>query len=503
MEGARAPGAFVRPPGWEPQEESHSDGSLPEVVQNASGYRALNRASEGDQGQEQSSSSRDAQNTNERQTSRSAENSRGLTRSSDAPSRRDGSHKRGRSRDNSESSHSGGSESSYSVTSNSSGGNSRRASRHRKKSHRGHKKHRSSRRDKHSRSRSGRQKDIAGLWKNWAMPKLKDEMSHDEMRLAWPTWRDMLLKVMAMNRPKRRDWTEEEKYMTLMMHGGNIIREIASFSTPVTGEVIDPDPRRTPAFSNLVNRCNVAFRPKDVTMEITILRAMHQKKDETVREFLEKARKQISLCGYKTGDERDRELIMLLKGNTIDAQEISKHATGQNLEQLEALAINLEAIRQQESRERAKLADKILPKQEIDVHAISDRAGGPRHSFPTFNSFRSASRDRRGDPAASFQGQQRGAGNQCGKCGKAGGNNERFGCPAEKMSCYNCGRRGHMARMCKSKPQQSQQYRQSSNQHQPIPKSTKREQVNHLGERTRDNRSPDYKVKGEDEDWVN
>lgn len=461
------PGAGVRPRGWQANESdasSESEGDInrhtreptPEVVMRRDEWRALNAAQDAAQGGQ---ADRAAPRGQPRARERSPSSSEELNDSSEESERHE----------------------------------EERREKRRAKRKRGHRSH------KNKRSRHSRKKDessIASLWKNWAMPKIKDETSHEEMRLSWPTWRDMLFKVLEMYKPKRREWTEEEKYMTLMMHGGNVIREVASFKAAVAGEVRGTATESEPLFSNLINRCNVTFRPKDTTMEITILRAMHQKKDESVREFLEKARKQISLCGYRTDEERDRELIMLLKGNTIDAIEISKHATGHNIEQMEALAINLEAIRQREAREKDKLAEKLMPKEEIDVHAVRDFSSRPKQGYAGPNTFRSFNQERSSDPPF-----PRSGGTQCSRCGRMGGHNDRFGCPAENQTCYSCGKRGHLSRACRSKPR-PQGDRQQGQQENFRPSQKGR--INQVGERSRGAGSPANQVmKDEDNEWVN
>lgn len=282
---------------------------------------------------------------------------------------------------------------------------------------------------------------IATLWKSWAMPKLRDEMTHDEMRLEWPIWRDMLTSALELQSPPGRKWTEEEKYMTLMMHGGKNVRETASFTAPVSGEVPTGEDGKEPKFNNLITRCNVTYRARDPTMEITVLRNMIQRKDESVREFLEKARRQISLCGYNTGAERDRELIMLLKQNTIDAITISKHGIGQNLEQMEALAINLEAIRQREQRQAGDDGEKV-GKPEIDIHAVMDKF----NQWSKTNTPGSTSFQQNQSGYSKPQSRERG---DCNRCGRKGGHEEGWKCRATTMECYTCGRSGHLSAVCR------------------------------------------------------
>ena len=149
-------------------------------------------------------------------------------------------------------------------------------------------------------------------------------------------WRDMLMTALDLQSPPGREWTEKEMHLVLMLKGGRHVREIAAFTAPIAGEISRDEPK----FSNLVKRINAALKPSDPMMEITVLRSMCQKSDESVREFLERARRQASLCGYATTEERDRELMMMLKQNATDAIAFSQHSLlNLNLEQMEAAAI--------------------------------------------------------------------------------------------------------------------------------------------------------------------
>lgn len=278
---------------------------------------------------------------------------------------------------------------------------------------------------------------ITSLWKQWAMPKLRDDMTHDEMRLEWPIWRDMLVKALELQSPAGRQWTEEEKHMTLMMFGGRHVRETAAYTTPVAGENV----RGGREFSDLITRCNVTYQARDPTTEITYLRNMIQGEKESVREFLEKARKQISLCGYNTGEERDRELVMLIKQNTIDAMTISRHGFGQGLAQIEELAINLEAVRKRE--EHAKPREKAKqPEPEVDVHAVL----GKWNQWGENNQPRASGYQR---PQASETRPMKRERKDCEHCGRSGGHEANWKCKALTSQCYKCGRTGHLAAVCR------------------------------------------------------
>jgi hypothetical protein len=342
---------------------------------------------------------------------------------------------------------------------------------------------------------------ITSLWRNSAMPKMKEVLTHDEMRLAWPTWRDMLITILKLHKPANRDWTEEEKYLTLMMYGGSHVTDVASFTAPVEGE-IPPDAHGFEhRFTNLVTRCNVTYRPRDVTAEITSLRNMIQKKTEPVREYLDRVRKQLTLCGYRTTEERDRELVMLLKINTIDAIDISKQATGKTAAQMEELALNLEAIRSRQVRSTEKVATQVtVEKEEVDIHAVSSEG----KNWPGSQRFEGQNRGRENSQRRNWpeRGRSRfSSANQfgsrrCDRCGRPGGHDSGFSCKAFDLICFKCNKRGHVERVCKSGQQQTNRggYSQSGSS----------KSVNSVGARERDGNSASrYQVQKEEEgDWV-
>lgn len=479
------PGAFVRPPGWSGQ-QTDSDGSenesreapeAPEVVIMRREWEDLNA---------ERPAELQPPTVDERWHSRGEEEERRQqTRDFDRQVRDTGDRveKRGGRKRNAGENYGSSSRSTSASRSNSD--EDRRSSRRRgRRSHRSKKKRKRGSKHRSRRHRSADQEEyerkhtIAQLLKNCTIPALKDEATHDEMRHAWPTWRDMFVDLLEMYRPPSRDWTEEEKYLALMMRGGRHVHEIAAFTTPVAGEAVRDDNGGTPKFSNLIKRCNATYHPKDATTEITILRAMHQKEDESVREFLNKARKQITLCGYRAGEERDRELLLLLKENTIDAREISKQAAGKTLEQMEAVAVNLEGIRQKEKREKAKTTAPP-EKEEVDIHAVWDKLNNwaksnrqpgqgqqdafrsrGRRNFPPGRDRRLPHEQGRQNPGERME-----AG-KCSRCARPGGHSPGRECPARDMTCFKCGRKGHAARACRSGESGERQPRQRERVHQ-------------------------------------
>lgn len=81
--------------------------------------------------------------------------------------------------------------------------------------------------------------------------------------------------------------------------------------------------------------------------------------------------------GTKSGKERDRELIMLLKQNTLDAISILKHGIRLGLDKMEELAVNLEAIHQREQRQASE-GRAIMTEQEVEFHAVGEKSGFSR-----------------------------------------------------------------------------------------------------------------------------
>lgn len=262
------------------------------------------------------------------------------------------------------------------------------------------------------------------------LPELED-LAHEKMQLEWPMWRDMVVSALDLRNPAGRKWTESEKHLALMLKGGRHVREIAALAAPVAGEIVIDEANEEPKFSNLIKRINATFRPRDPTTEITVLRNMLQKREESVREYIDRARRQVSLCGYRTTEERDRELVMLLKQNATDAIQISQHSMGQSLEQMEALAINLEAIRMRQQRSVETRAQE----PDVDVHAVMEKLGGWGQRNIAANSQRVGSKPNRNVADCAF-------------CGRRGGHEPGWKCRAQSMECFKCGRRGHTAAVC-------------------------------------------------------
>lgn len=493
VHGMWEPGMGVRPLGWTGGDETDDEGpraqdvsmEAPEEAIQQEKWQALNQRDEGENGTNDQAPAEIQEDEGWIDRGQSKEMGPGSYSGDDGGDSRRNKRKRRYSGSRESTTTSGESESN--SDSNDSGRSYRRRSSRQKKKKRGH---RQSRRSKRRENYDKQKFTIAQLWKNCAMPALKDDATHDEMRLAWPTWRDMLIELLNMHRPPDRDWTEDEKFMALMMRGGRHIHEIAAFTTAVAGEVAQGENGKPPKFSNLVKRCDTTYGPKDVTMEVTILRAMHQKEDESVREFLNKARKQVTLCGYRGGEEKDRELMMLLKENTIDAREISKQAAGQSLEQMEAVAVNLEAIRAKEKREK-KRADPPVAKEEVDVHAVWEKFKGWASQKQPERDPERVGQDYRSHQRSQQQAGQANSADKCSRCHKYGGHQRGEVCRALNMECYNCGRMGHTARACRSGARAGKDER----------KGRPRQRVHQVGSRAREEHSEDNQVKSQVGKW--
>lgn len=325
-------------------------------------------------------------------------------------------------------------------------------------------------------------KPISELWKSCPLPKLKDDATFEEMRLTWPSWKNMLLDLLELGKPKGREWSEKEKHLTLMMYGGRHVREIDLLGAPVKKEEAENEGQEDLVFTTLIKRCDAAFRAKDPSMELSTLRGLKQETGENFRAFLERARRQISLCGFRTGEDRDRELMMLVKRNATNAFEISKFSSNcHTLEQVEEVALNLEAI----SREQliGKMPSfKKEEKPEDDVHAI---VSGKAEWKPQ-------QRNIKAEPSRPFRQNE----SSCNRCGRRGGHERGYRCRAVDLTCFECGVTGHLAAVCRSKGRNQRQNQQAG-------RSRNQSFVNQLGSRADVNRSAGVQVKTQDaEDWT-
>jgi hypothetical protein len=283
--------------------------------------------------------------------------------------------------------------------------------------------------DQHPGSRS----EIAELLKHWAMPKLKDELDYDDLRLEWPMWLRMLKRSFEIMTPAGRDWTEAEKYWILLTMGGKHVREVDSYSAPVSGEVGGQDEVGGPHYSNLVKRLNWTFRPRDSATEIALLRRMKQKPDEPIRKFLDKLKRQISLCGFASQETKELELRVALTTITIDSDKILEHSVGASLEQLEARALIQEEIRLGKREKEEK------------VHAIRETEESSEKKIKLeANEIPSSTKQRQGQQRS----RPRGINRECFRCGRRGGHEEGYPCPAINAKCFICERMGHRAAKC-------------------------------------------------------
>lgn len=297
-------------------------------------------------------------------------------------------------------------------------------------------------------------------FRGWIMPEFPEKVPFEELRQEWPTWKDMLMGMLRMKERGLGELSEEDKLTLLLTRGGKVIRDIQAYQPAVEGEMPGTELTAEPKFSNLLKRCDFYFKARDPTTEITVLRGMRQMKDEPVRDYLAKARKQIRLCGYRTFEEQERELVMLLKTNCIDADEISKQSMGRTAAELEALAVSLEELRR---RGNMGLMSKVEVKKEDEeandvIHAVSGRFNRPEGSKPQSarewggNGNRQASSSynsswsRGGRPNQQTPGSNSRYKPRCFSCGSE--SHMRANCPTRGPSCFLCGSGGHLKASC-------------------------------------------------------
>ncbi|MGL5407111.1 MAG: hypothetical protein ACRDAX_10120, partial [Propionibacteriaceae bacterium] len=128
--------------------------------------------------------------------------------------------------------------------------------------------------------------------------------------------------------------------------------------------------------------------------------------------------------------EKERELYMLLKQNTVNADEIEKHSIGiKTLREMEELAVNLEQI------ENLWVAVKEEKREEkVDVHAIMNKVAG-------------------GQQQSSYPGCRE----PCAHCGRRDGHEVGWKCTAMNSRYYDCGETGRIGRACPLKASTSSQ----------------------------------------------
>lgn len=296
--------------------------------------------------------------------------------------------------------------------------------------------------------------EVAAFLKQMSAHQLSDAKTHAEMEYEWPIWRDFLLDGLEMMQPMDSGWSEREMHFILMALGGKHVRDIAAYTAPEDSEVNLDENGVAPVFSNLIKRVNASFRPKDAATEVTLFRAMRQRQGESIREFLERARRQLSRCGPMAIAERERELILLLKSKTLLADDIVKNTLGKNtLQKVEEMARLLESLEERKKQEK-----------QAEVHEVSQEvanvsSGRPAYAPQPFYTPRPqppASQPKQANESSrpwsgkgrSSMAQQKG--DRCQSCGRKGGHDQGFRCPATNSVCFACNKRGHRAEVCGS-----------------------------------------------------
>jgi hypothetical protein len=270
--------------------------------------------------------------------------------------------------------------------------------------------------------------DLAGLMKHIALRKLDDKLSYEAMQHEWPSWRDWLQEAFKYFKPANREWTEAEKHFALVTLGGKHVRDVAMHTAPSENELAVNESGVEPKFGNLVKRVDAAFMARDPENEVTLFRAMQQDESESVREFLERARRQLSLCGSMTVEEKEKELKLLLRTRTVDREEIMKRTVGEGLRRVEEMALLLESLRKRPA------------KQEAEVHALAKAD----HRKPWATS-RPPAKPQLPRPQTNRTSAK---GGRCQSCGRFGGHEPGFRCPAANSVCFTCNNKGHRAEMC-------------------------------------------------------
>lgn len=299
--------------------------------------------------------------------------------------------------------------------------------------------------------------------------KALDSENGTSLRTEWKTWKYTL--QVATN---SQQFLERAKHSLLVMRGGSLIQEIATDGPIATNEerLGETD---EPVFTNLIKRIESRIaQAANANHDMARMNEATQTEKESIETFAKRLRELAKLC--------TRLAELALPNPAMSAHEII--AMGTRMEERE----HAKSLKK-EAGETVKVKTE---QEELSVAAIGqghDSGYKPRGAFkqeqgsargyapwnqhdnrfrqqdsfenPSQRFYRQAASSQRFRP----YGTTKPARYVCDKCGIDC--RQKRQCFAKDADCHNCGKRGHLARMCRSRPkredEQQSQMKQTSN----------------------------------------
>lgn len=301
------------------------------------------------------------------------------------------------------------------------------------------------------------------------------------LRADWKTW-SFTLQVASSS----QNFSEKAKYSLLIMRGGPLIQEIAMDGQPDKDEVRVGEADE-PVFSNLLKRIEARIaQAANANHDVSRLSEATQKDKESIEAFAKRLRDLAKLCNM---DKASTEMMIrnrLFDGALFGARlaELTLPNPSMSAQEIVDMGTRME------ERERAKVAKKLQvesvhaknePGEEVTISAVGRSRGSVSRPQSGSNQrdrnamgfqswkqhderpsrYDSSYRDSRfrSSSGATYANNQRFSPydlqrssfqtkNACKNCGLDC--SQRSQCSAKDANCYNCGKGGHLARVCRS-----------------------------------------------------
>lgn len=255
-------------------------------------------------------------------------------------------------------------------------------------------------------------------------------------RNEWIMWREQLTLTLSLKKSLK---SQEEKLAFMIVSGGVEIQK-ALKNKEVLGEKHDTNP--VPVFDNALKRLDYYFNTgTNAITDIIRFRNISQKNNEQFIDYVHLLQEQASYCGF--GDAEDNEVMMQIRQGAKHAGKLSEMMTRKN----KSLA---DVINYGSSLDTEESLAEVKIRATREEESFTTRSNEGESVAYVHKPFVKRYDSNRNQP---YNGYRRGGGRQ---------HNRGTYTPRERnqrddrIICYNCNKRGHFARDCRSQSNQKQ-----------------------------------------------